>query len=88
MEQDRHTSDVENLERQLRAPITSLVNKNCPTCGKKVEEADVSLYKKKIEDQLDLLKKSAVTGIKPLRAELTQKTTKRKNINICVLNKK
>ena len=80
MEQDRHTSDVENLERQLRAPITSLVNKNCPTCGKKVEEADVSLYKKKIEDQLDLLKKSAVTGIKPLRAELTRKKEEKEHL--------
>ena len=80
MEHDRHTSDVEKLENQLRAPITALVNKNCPTCGKKVEEADVALYKKKIEDQLETLKKSAVIGLKPLRADLTRKKEEKEKL--------
>jgi DNA repair exonuclease SbcCD ATPase subunit len=80
IEQERNNTEIEKLERQLRAPITSLVNKNCPTCGKKVEESDVALYKKKIDDQLTLLKKATVVGVKPLRAELTKKKAEKETL--------
>lgn len=72
--------EISKLEHQLTAPITTLIDKACPTCGKTIEKHDVDLYKETIEEKIVKLKETMPFGAKPLRAELSNKQEEKKGV--------
>ena len=72
--------EIAKLERQLTAPITTLTDKECPTCGKVIEKKDVDLYKSKVEEKIEKLKATIPFGAKPLRASITKKQEEKQGV--------
>lgn len=72
--------EISKLERQLSAPITTLTDKECPTCGKVIEKKDVDLYKSKIEEKIEKLKATIPFGAKPLRTSLSKKQEEKQDV--------
>lgn len=75
-------NEIKKLNNKLHAPITELVDRQCPTCGKIVLEEDIELYKSKIQGSIlqEEKRRSSLVGLKPLKATLNKKNEEKETL--------